>query len=395
MDPSSGVRTNLDVGVVGRRIIAIGASLQADAGTAIVDATGALVVPGLVDAHTHVYWAGTPLGIDPDQLAAASGVTTWIDTGSAGAGNLEGLVRHVIERSPLTIKAFVHLSLIGLVTVGHTAVRFGELYDHRLADVSACLRALEEFSSHVLGVKVRLGANSTGALGMDSLRMARAVGDASGLPIMVHIATPPPRLEDVLSLLEPGDILTHMYTPQLMGILDRKGRIRPAVKNARERGVLFDVGHGSGSFSFDVARRAIEQGFLPDFVSSDVHAYNVDGPVFDLPTTMTKMVALGMRLEDVLNATTTAPGRLVGDGCGVLRSGGRADITVLRIERKEVILGDSRGETLKYEERIVPERTILNGALIEPVSNAPAQGRSKPGMNRVDPRLTRPGNPRV
>jgi dihydroorotase len=390
LDPETGERTRADVGVVDGRVGAIAPGLPTDGAGEIVEAADALVVPGLVDGHTHVYWGGTPLGVDPDALAAAAGVTAWIDTGSAGAGNLEGLVRHVIERSPLTIRAFVHLSYVGLVPVGHTDLRFGELFDHRLADVRACLRALEEFAPQVLGVKVRLGASSTGANGMDALRAARAVADASGLRFMLHVADPPPLLEDALPFLRSGDLLTHCFTPGLMGILDRAGVVRDAVWAARERGVLFDVGHGSGSFSFAVARRALEQGLVPDIISSDLHAYNVDGPVFDLPTTLTKFLALGLTLESTLLRATRAPGRLLGGEHGRLRTGGRADLAVLRLEKGRVGLGDARGEVVEHHERLRVDATILAGRRLRTDPAARPQGKRKPGLPPIDPRLTHP-----
>jgi dihydroorotase len=388
--PDTGVRAPADVAIVGDRIVAIEPGLVGADSAARLDAAGALVIPGLVDAHTHVYWGATPLGVDPDALAAAAGVTTWIDAGSGGAGNFEGLVRHVIERSPLTIRAFVHLSYLGLVPVGHTELRFGELFDLRLADVPACVRTLEAFAPHVLGVKVRLGANSTGAHGMDALRAGRAVADATGLRLMVHIAEPPPLLGDALPYLQAGDLVAHCFTPGLMGILDRSGHLRDDVRRARDRGVLFDVGHGNGSFSFAVARAALAQGFGPDLISSDLHAYNVDGPVFDLATTITKFLALGMPFDEVLRRATSLPGELVGDGVGTLRVGGRADLAIVRLVGGDVLLGDSRGEQLEHHERLIVDATVLAGRHLHPDPAARPQGKRKPGLPPVDPRLSRP-----
>src|SRR5690606_3211802 len=170
----------------------------------------------------------------------------------------------------------------GLLPVGHTDLRFGELFDHRLADAASCLREIQAYRDHVVGVKVRIGHDSTGPNGLDALRVARSVADATGLPLMAHVSTPPPLLTDVLPYLYEGDIVTHCYTPGLMGIVDRHMKVLPAVWEARQRGVLFDVGHGAGSFNFGVAEAALAQGFAPDIISSDLHAYNIDGPVFDL-----------------------------------------------------------------------------------------------------------------
>jgi dihydroorotase len=392
VDPATGARRMADVGVIGDRVAAIGPDLPLERAGDRVDARGALVLPGLVDGHAHVYWGGTPLGIDPDAFAGASGVTAWLDTGSAGAGNVDGLVHHVIERTALTIKAFVHLSYVGLVPAGHTDLRFGELFDMRLGDVRACLRAIEAHAQHTVGVKVRLGANATGPNGMDALRAARAVADASGKRLMIHIADPPPLLEDALPYLREGDLVTHCYTPGLMGILDRQGRVRDAVREARARGVWFDVGHGAGSFSFDVARRALDQGFGPDVISSDLHAYNVDGPVFDLPTTLTKFLALGMPLDEVLRRATTVPGSLFGGGIGTLEVGGRADVAVVRLAPGPVVLGDARSKLLEHHERLAVVATVLAGRRLT-ATYPDRQGKRKPGLPPIDPRLTRPGDP--
>lgn len=383
---------NVDVGITEGRVVAVSGSLAGAYAKRTIDASGALVLPGLVDFHTHVYWGATPLGIDPDALAAAAGVTTWVDAGSAGAGNVEGLVKHVIARSAVKVKLFVNVSYIGLLPVGHTALRFGELFDHRLADARACLDEIERFRDHVVGVKVRIGHDSTGPNGMDSLRVARSVADASDLPLMAHVSTPPPLLSDVLPYLRAGDIVTHCYTPGLMGILDRRQQLLPEVREARERGVLFDVGHGAGSFTFAVAEAALAQGFPPDVISSDLHAYNVDGPVFDLTTTMMKFLALGMSLEDVLDRVTAVPSRILGEEPSAVREGGRADLVVARLDPEPVVLGDVSGEIRTHRERFHVIHTIAQGAVLEPNSHGP-QGKRKPGLPTLDPRLTRPKAP--
>ncbi len=389
-DTSTGIERQLDVGIRDGAIVALEASLQADAATRVLDVRGKLILPGLIDFHTHVYWGGTPLGVDPDVLAPAAGVTTWIDAGSAGAGNVEGLVRHIVDRSPLTIRCFMHISYIGLVPVGQMDLRFGELFDHRLADARACLREVERYREHVVGIKARLGHGSTGPNSMDSLRVARSLGDATGLPVMIHISEPPPLLTDVLDYLVAGDIVTHCYTPGLMGILDRHGRVLPAVWDARERGVLFDVAHGAGSFSFEVAEKALEQGFVPDIISSDLHAYNADGPVFDLITTLAKFQALGMSFDEVIERCTTVPARVLADDKkGVLRVGADADVLVAHREPFDLVLGDASGAMRRLGERLVVDETIARGTVLEPV-DGPPQGKRKPGLPFIDDRLTRP-----
>lgn len=389
-DPSSGTDRKLDVGIAAGKVAALEPSLATAGADARIDATGKLVLPGLIDFHTHVYWGGTPLGVNPDVLAPSSGVTTWVDAGSAGAGNVEGLVRHVVDRSPLTIRFFVHVSYIGLVPVGQMSLRFGELFDHRLADARACLREVERYREHVVGIKARLGHGSTGPNSMDSLRVARSLGDATGLPVMIHVSDPPPLLGDVLDHLVAGDIVTHCFTPGMMGILDRHGKVLPAVWAARERGVLFDVAHGAGSFAFEVAERALDQGFLPDIISSDLHAYNADGPVFDLPTTMAKFQAMGLSFDEVLERCTVAPARVLGDDRkGSLRVGADGDVVVARRERFDLVLGDASGAIRRHGERLEIDRTIAGGEVLTPVQGPP-QAKWKPGLPKLDASLTRP-----
>lgn len=388
--PGSVSAQPLDVAVADGRISAIEPALDESLAASVLDVAGKTLVPGLIDLHTHAYWAGTPLGVDPDVLAPGSGVTTWIDAGSAGAGNIAGLVRHVVERSHLTIRLFLHVSYIGLLPVGNTDLRFGELFDFRLADARAWLRELEVYSKHIVGIKVRLGHTSTGSNGMDALRVARALGDATGLPVMVHVANPPPLLVDVLSYLKRGDIVTHCFTPGLMGILDRHRNVLPEAWKARERGVLFDVAHGSGGFSFEVAEAAIAAGFFPDILSSDLHAYNVDGPVFDLVTTLMKFLAMGMSFDDVLRSATTIPAQVVRDTAkGSIAVGADADFAVIRQTGDHTILGDAKGNIRHYDKRLIVDNTISRGRVLERI-DGPPQGKWKPGLPKHDDTLTRP-----
>lgn len=389
-DPATGTRTRTDIGIRDGKIATIAPNLDRAEAAAAFDLTGKTAYPGWIDFHTHIYWGGTPLGVNPDVLAPQAGVTTWVDAGSAGAGNVEGFVRHVVEPATVAVRFFVHVSYIGLLPVGQTDLRFGELFDYRLADAHACLRAIEAYPDRVAGIKVRLGHMSTGPHGMDSLRIARNLGDVTGLPIMVHISDPPPTLGDVLPYLGAGDIVTHCHTPGLMGILDRHGRVRDDVREAQQAGVLFDVGHGAGSFSFSVAERALADGFLPDIISSDLHAYNVDGPAFGLTTTLEKFLALGLTLDQVMERCTIAPARaLREEERGSLSVGRSADITVAHLEDASVVLGDAHGNIREHSQALVVDGTIIGGEVLPP-HEGPSQGKRKPGLKPVDPRLTRP-----
>jgi dihydroorotase len=333
-----------------------------------VDAAGALVVPGLVDLHTHCYWGGTPLGVNADKVGPATGVTTWVDTGSAGAGNFEGFFHHVIERSTVRIVPFLHISHIGLTAAAGLYVQVGELFDFRFASFHETVRVAEAYRPVVAGLKVRASVNATGPHSLDALRLARHAADVLGTRLMVHIGPPPPFIEDVLEHMQSGDIVTHCFTPYHGGILDGRGRVKEVVREARDRGVLFDVGHGSGSFSFAVAEAALEQGFLPDAISSDLHSKCIAGPAVDLPTTMEKFLALGLSIEEVLARVTHMPAEAVGlAGVGTLKVGAPADLAIMRLSSERVELHDVVGETRTGTERWAVDRTIIAGRPVEPV----------------------------
>lgn len=365
VDPTTRRDETVDVTIANGRIAEIGeASAAADA--VVIDIPGALVVPGLVDLHTHAYWGGTMLGVDADRLAPASGVTTWVDCGSTGAANFEGFLRHVIEPAQVRILPFVHLSYIGLTPIGHLANPVGELSDWRFADLRALRRLKERHGGLIAGLKLRASSDAIGANGPVVLPLAREAADELSVPLMVHVGNAPPTLDEVLGYLREGDILTHIYNGSVGGsLLDANGHVRPSVHEAKARGVRFDVGHGAGSMTFSVAERAMEQGVLPDAISSDLHAFNVGGPVYSLPHVMAKFIALGMSMDEVLRLTTAAPADILSrPDLGRLTVGGEADIAVFRIEPDETELRDSVGEVRKARLRFESLFTICRGELL-------------------------------
>lgn len=326
-----------------------------------IDADGLIVVPGLIDLHTHVYFGGTSLGIDPDRYMRTAGVTTAIDTGSAGPGNFPGFRDHVIKASEARILALLHVSFAGIFGFDHN-VMVGESENLALMAPRDAVRVAQENPDTIMGIKVRVGRHASGIHGLAPLEIALQVADQSGLPLMAHIDEPPPTYEAVLEKLRPGDILTHAFRPFPNAPLDGNDAVRDAVWAARARGVLFDIGHGMGSFSFRVARTMLEAGFLPDTISSDVHALCIDGPAFDLPTTMTKFLTLGMPLPEIIRAVTTAPAAAVRrPELGTFDAG---DATLLRLEDRPAALHDTVGEVLTAPTRITVAGTIRAGRYI-------------------------------
>jgi dihydroorotase len=343
IDPAGGRDETADIAFGGGCVTEVGRDLPASA-AATVDVRGLLVVPGLIDLHTHVYWGGTSLGVDAAEVARRSGTTTFVDAGSAGPGIFHGFRRHVIEPSPLRIIPFLNVSFPGIFAVS-AAVTVGECADLRLLDPRECVRVIRANHDLIAGVKVRVGRNAGGASGVAPLDIALEVAEETELPVMAHLDNPPPSRLEVLARLRCGDILTHCFRPFPNAPTSADGQIREEVLEARRRGVIFDIGHGSGSFSFHTAEAMLAAGFLPDVISSDVHALSINGPAFDQLVTMSKFLCLGMEPIDVIRASTAAPAAaLRRTDIGKLTIGAVGDAAVLELASGEFEYRDVLGE---------------------------------------------------
>jgi dihydroorotase len=361
IDPSQGIDRLADIGFAEGRVAAVGDGLSEDA-RVVEDVAGLIVTPGLIDLHTHVYWGGTSLGVDPLVLARG-GCTTLVDTGSAGPGNYAGFLEHVIRPSEVRILAYLNVSFAGIYGFSKR-VMVGESGDLRLM---APIDAVEVASSNrdtLVGIKVRVGFHASGNSGLVPLDIARQVAEQVGLPMMVHIDVPPPTLSDVLARMRKGDILTHCFRPFPNSPAVADGTVLPAVLEARERGVIFDIGHGMGSFSFATARTMLSNGFAPDCISSDVHALCIDGPAFDLLTTMSKFLCLGMPLADVIQAATEHPAHaLRRSELGTFKAGSAGDATLLSLEEGSFDFVDSTGARLNGRSRLVSQGVVIGGKM--------------------------------
>jgi dihydroorotase len=369
LDPAPGVDDALDVAVRDGRIAAVGANLPGQARQRI-DLQGRLLTPGWVDIHAHVYAGATTWGIQADALCLATGVTTIVDAGSPGWANLPGFLEFVAAPARTRVLTFVHVSGIGL-----TYGPLGECEDMRYVDPERTAAAIERWRDLCVGVKVRQGGFQVGANGVAPLKRAMEAGRWTQTPVMVHIAVGVP-LADVLGEMRPGDIVTHCYQGTgdgiVVGLEGGAGEIDPAARAARERGVLFDVGHGGGSFNWQVARAALAHDFVSDVISTDLHAHNIDGPVFSLAETASKLLTLGVPLEEVVRQCTSAPASAIGrPDLGSLAVGSVADLAVFDVREGGAFeFRDVQGEVVVGDRRIEPHLTVREGAVYRPADLA-------------------------
>ena len=360
VDPGSGRDEVTDVAFGGGKVAAVGPGLR---GRAERDVTGCLVMPGNIDFHAHVYWGGTSISVDADQLARRCGTTTWLDVGSAGPGNFAGFRKHVMAGSQTRILAYLHVSHAGIFAFS-PQIMVGESQDMRLMDTETCAAVAKANPDLIRGIKVRVGANTSGVNGIAPLFHALEAAEMAGLPVMVHIDRPPPRYTDVLKELRPGDTLTHCFKPFPNAPCHADGRVKEGCWEARERGVFFDIAHGKGSFDFDVAEAMLAGGFPPDIISSDVHVLCIDGPAFDNMETMSKFLHLGMAVPDIVRAVTHTPARILRrPDLGDLSVGSTGDATVMRIAEGRCEFTDVSGKTRMGRQRFALDSMVVGGAL--------------------------------
>lgn len=359
IDPAQNFDAVADVAFSAGKVSAVGHDLGEAAERR--NASGLLVVPGLIDLHTHVYWGGTSLGVDPDAYAKPCGITTLIDAGSAGAANIRGFRRHVIERAEVRILPFLHISFPGIFAFSRYFM-IPESAELRLLDPVACRDAAREHADLVVGIKIRLGRSGSGNSGIAPMDIALDVAEEVGLPLMTHLDYPPPSRREVMQRLRQGDILTHCFRPWPNAPVVPDASIAADVLEARSRGVIFDIGHGSGSFGFATAMAMLHEGFLPDVISSDVHVLSIDGPAFNLLETMAKFLHLGMKLDQVICAVTANAARAVRlTDRGTLKPGLLGDATLLAIEEGDFTFTDVLGEQVHATRRLSCRGAVLAG----------------------------------
>ena len=365
IDPANGRDEIADIAFAGGKIAAVGRDLPRD-GAKTIDVANKIVTPGLIDLHTHVYWGGTSLGVDAAEIARKSGTAAFVDAGSSGPGNFLGFRRHVIEPSLVRILPILNISHAGIFAFS-TTVMVGECADLRLLDPRDCVRVINANRDLIVGVKVRVGRTAGGNSGIAPLDMALEVAGETGLPVMAHLDHPPPSRLEVVSRLRRGDILTHCFRPFPNAPAAPDGGVREEIAAARERGVVFDIGHGGGSFGFRTAEAMLTAGFLPDVISSDVHALSINGPAFDQITTMSKLLSLGMELHAVIRASTSAPAAAAGrNDLGHLGIGAIGDASIIELAEGAFDYRDVLGETRKGRQRLNASGLVVAGNWWDP-----------------------------
>jgi len=346
-------------------VTAVGCMLPAEAGTQIIDLNGGWLSPGWIDLHTHIYYGVSNISLRADDIGPRTGVTALVDAGSAGQANYIGFREYIVKPSSFPIFAFINLGSIGLTF----ASQVSELDNLEKLDLDLMMACIEQNRSTIKGIKLRASGVIMRGMGIEIVRVAKRAADEVGLPLMIHVGEPLPLLEDILPELGAGDIVTHCYHGKRWGLFNRDGIIREAL-DARERGVLFDVGHGGASFSFDVAERAIALGFKPFSISTDLHARCVSGLVGDLPTTMSKLLSVGLTLEEVIQCVSDQPASVVGlerFSHGLV--GCTARFTAFSLRHDGIRVRDSQRNERDLAAFISPEYAIIGPEAVRSGSN--------------------------
>lgn len=361
IDPLGSLNDQFDVAIVDGQIVDVAKNIDPQKAARTIAVPGKYVVPGLVDIHAHVYVGVTTWGIAADPACQTTGVTTIVDAGSSGWATFPGFSDYIVGPAQTRILCYLHISGIGLV---YGPV--GEMLDLRYADPGRVADTIIENRDLIVGVKVRQGGAQVGDNGVEPLKLAIEAAERTDVPIMCHIGAGV-RLPEILKLMRPGDVITHCFQGVGDSILDEKGRVIPDAWAARQDDVIFDVGHGAGSFRYEVAQQAMQQGFISDVISTDLHIGNINGPVYDLPTTLSKFLHLGLSLETVIEKATIQPAKAIqrDDEIGHLKIGSPANIAVLDLLDGEFEFFDAHRKKFVGHQKLEALFTIRQQTITE------------------------------
>jgi dihydroorotase len=362
VDPSQQLHAMRDVAVKDGRILEVAADIPAARAKKVVSAKDRIVTPGLIDVHVHVFDGATLGGVDADRTCLAHGVTSAVDGGSSGYPSIAGFRKYVIDKSRTRLFALVDIGALGTL-VGVTDT----LKNLDWVNAKLTAKAAEENKPAVVGIKARLSKEIVGSDDLEIVKRAKEAAETAKLPMMLHIGNTPSPLKDILSMMRAGDIITHTYTPRPHGIVDENGKVLPEVREARQRGILFDIGHGTSHFGFELAESCIQQDFLPDTISTDLAAFSVNGPTYDLITVLSKFLLLNVSLDKVIELVTVKADTTFNYGIklGTLAPGSPADISVLQMAAGSFELVDTLGKKRTASQKLVSSAVIRDGKLVE------------------------------
>ncbi|MBM3934481.1 MAG: amidohydrolase/deacetylase family metallohydrolase [SAR202 cluster bacterium] len=377
IDTYAKVNGKRDVAFVGGKVAAVEESISSDLATETFDATGCIVSPGLIDLHVHAYWGVSGWGIMPDPVHIAKGVTTAVDAGSSGARTFPAFRKFIMEPAQTRLFALLHLSSMGLITDN----KIGELMDMQWAEVDQAIACARKNRDMVVGIKIRMGRQMAAENDLEVMNRAKEAAEGFGGFIMMHISNHKTPLAELCSMLRPGDVVTHSFHGFEDGLVEDTGRLREGLLEAQRRGIIFDVGHGGGGFSFFTAENAMRQGLWPDNISTDLHTGSVNGPVHDLLTVMSKFMYLGLSVEDVVHRTTTTAAKILGKSAtlGTLKPGAEGDAAIFKVEDGNFTfvdrildwtkVGNTRwypGKKVEAKQRLTHVKTVKAGAVYKP-----------------------------
>lgn len=362
IDPAAGVDAVTDVYVRNNRIADAPVDEPEATAATVIDASGCLVLPGLIDFHTHLGYQLSDFGLNPDLYTLPNGITSAVDAGSGGTANFEGMYQNVFSRAMITIRSFLNVAATGIITE-----RYLENLDPARFDEKKIQRLYDRYKDVLLGFKVRAGRNTSGDLHLAPLRKAVEFGERFGGRVCLHATNLEDSYEDIFRIVRKGDIVCHIFqNDNENNILDRSGRVADYVYAAREKGVLLDCACGRVNYSNQIMRTAFEQGFWPDIISTDIIGFSIYGPkIHSLLSVMSQYYAMGMDLAALIRATTAVPAELMGlaGEIGTLRPGAKADIFIAKLEKNPFTVTDKFGMSVEVGMSFVPMLTMKEGHL--------------------------------
>jgi dihydroorotase len=365
VDPSQGLHQPLDVAVKDGAIAQLAADIAVDEAHRVIDVSGKLVAPGLIDVHAHVFDSVTSNGVHPDLAGVRAGVTTVVDAGSSGSATFAAFPRYILPACETEVIPFLHICQTGLATNP-------DIIAANSIDLDATLSVAAAYKGLIRGIKARMVSPALEILGMEMPRLAKRAARESGLPLMVHIGDTEKRydpnvIRELLPMLEPGDVVTHLFTANPGGVLDANGKLVPEARELVDRGVWLDTAHGRLNFGFDVARKVLDQGLVPHCISTDLTVPGRRNTVHSLMEMMARFLGLGFSLDQVITMCTINPARVLGeqDRLGTLGLGRQADISVLDLRDGDWVVYDTLRSTLRISKAFVPVLTVKKGRVFE------------------------------